>query len=299
MKKRKFISQTQVVSVVLITGVALILAGTAYYWGVPLIEKTRKSVELQDAESFLLQLISAIEEVAETGDTKTLNININGDFKVLPDNDEIIYEIKAPSLAYAVATYVPLNDMPPFKKNVVVFSSNERKEVPGLNKTEVVKCLATLDCNSKSFSFDTSTCAVDNETYYNGEEIASTTDPNIKYIAITSYCDGYNMGYLELQNEEKLTGIKGQNHNLVLLVKAVGDKEGKMFINTYRIVSREIVDEKTQTGYYIDLIGDPINIKENTKAKIVISRESSEIKPGESALGGDLNIIKIKIEVYQ
>ncbi len=299
MKKKNFISQTQVVSVVLITGVALILAGTAYYWSMPLLEKTKKSMELQDAETFLLDLIDAIEEVAETGDVKTIETNINGEFIILPDKDEIIYRIRSPSLAYATTTYVPINDIPPFKKKVIVFSSDETKEVPELNKSKSVKCFATLDCSKEAFIFDTSTCAVSNDTYYNMEEIISTKDPNIKYLAITSYCDTYNLGYLELEKEEKLAGIKGENHNLVLLVKAIGNEERKMFVNMYRIISREIIDEKNQIGYYIDFVGDPKKIEGNTNIKIIISRESSDVIPGGSSFGGDLNIIKIKVEAYQ
>ncbi len=296
-KKKKFLSQTQVVSVVLITGVALILAGTAYYWGVPLIEKTRKSIDIQDTENFLITLINTMEEVAETGDTKTITFKVQGSFDVNTDKDEITYTIKSPSVSYAVSTFVPLNDMPPFKKNVVVFSCGETKNVPSMNKSPVVECSATLDCDTNSINFDTSVCDVPKQKY-NDSEIASSIHNDVSYRVITSYAPEYKIGYLEDTKEEKLVGLKGQNHNLVLLAKAEKAPATNIFVNIYRIVSREIDDGKTMNGYYIDLVGNNLHLEQGQEAKLVISREGSEVKAGESALGGDLNIIKIKVEAY-
>ncbi len=295
--------QTQVISVVLITGVALVLAGTAYYWGVPLLEKTRKSVELQDAESFMNQLIKDIIEASETGNSKIIEIELKGKLTIDPEKDEIYYEVKAPTVYYPVTTYVPLTDTPPFKKRVVVFQDLSSNEVPELNSTAVNVCKFELDCSNKVFREKTeSQCSFKGDTpnldvFSNGEYIESV-DGETRYLVVTSYCDPYKIGYLEDTSEEKIAGIKGINKPLVLLVKAKQDYAQENFVNYYRIVSREVVDGDTKSGYYIDIVNNRGKIyKEGGRAKIVISRVDSEILPGESSLGGDLNIIKVEVEV--
>ncbi len=66
--------QVQAISLVLITGIVMSLAGAAYFWGKPLIEKRSSITDIATAESFMLQLNDEILDVARNKGEKTLNI---------------------------------------------------------------------------------------------------------------------------------------------------------------------------------------------------------------------------------
>lgn len=59
---------------VLIAGIVLALAGTAYFWGKPLMEKRSTITDVNTAKSFILELDRQITEVSRNGGEKSLNI---------------------------------------------------------------------------------------------------------------------------------------------------------------------------------------------------------------------------------
>jgi hypothetical protein len=67
-------AQVQAVSMVLIAGIILALAGAAYFWGRPMIEKRSTMTDISTAESFMLELDREITEVARSGGIKAVNI---------------------------------------------------------------------------------------------------------------------------------------------------------------------------------------------------------------------------------
>jgi hypothetical protein len=67
-------AQVQAISLVLITGIVMSLAGAAYFWGRPLIEKRSAITDIATAESFIMQLNDEIMDVARNRGEKTLNI---------------------------------------------------------------------------------------------------------------------------------------------------------------------------------------------------------------------------------
>ena len=54
-------------SIVMITGVVIALVGTAYLWGMPLIEKRTTVAEYSSLESFVLELNDKIIDIANSG----------------------------------------------------------------------------------------------------------------------------------------------------------------------------------------------------------------------------------------
>lgn len=60
-------AQVEVLSVLIITGIVIALVGTAYFWGVPLIEKRTAVTDLSIAEKFILDLDKKIKEIANAG----------------------------------------------------------------------------------------------------------------------------------------------------------------------------------------------------------------------------------------
>ena len=59
--------QTQIISVVLIAGIAVSLVGSAYLWGKPLIEKRTTISEYLKAQNFILELDKKITEISNMG----------------------------------------------------------------------------------------------------------------------------------------------------------------------------------------------------------------------------------------
>ena len=72
-------AQVQAISLVLISGIVITLAGAAYMWGKPLIEKRSTITDVAAAESFVIQLDKEIIDVTRNGGEKGLSIpNLRG-----------------------------------------------------------------------------------------------------------------------------------------------------------------------------------------------------------------------------
>ena len=67
-------AQVQAISLVLITGIVISLAGAAYFWGKPLIEKRTTITDISTAELFIIQLDKEIVDVARNRGEKIINI---------------------------------------------------------------------------------------------------------------------------------------------------------------------------------------------------------------------------------
>jgi hypothetical protein len=91
-------AQTQVVTIVLISGIVISLVGTVYMWGIPLITKRTAITEFLGAEDFAVRLDQKITEIAasESGEA-TLDIP-NGRLRTVSydaidtDNNSVIFE---------------------------------------------------------------------------------------------------------------------------------------------------------------------------------------------------------------
>ncbi len=86
-------AQVQAISLVLITGIVMSLAGAAYFWGRPLIEKRSAITDIASAESFILQLNDEILDVARNKGEKSLSIpNLPGSSLLVNDSgNEVIF----------------------------------------------------------------------------------------------------------------------------------------------------------------------------------------------------------------
>jgi hypothetical protein len=66
--------QVETISIILIAGIIISLAGAAYFWGKPAIEKRSTLADIANAKSFMVQLDKDIIEVAKSGGTRTVSI---------------------------------------------------------------------------------------------------------------------------------------------------------------------------------------------------------------------------------
>ncbi len=86
-------AQVQAISMVLMAGIVLGLAGAAYMWGAPMIEKRTTTTDVSIAQSFILELNERITDVARNGGTKAVTIpGISGSsVNVNESGNEILY----------------------------------------------------------------------------------------------------------------------------------------------------------------------------------------------------------------
>jgi len=86
-------AQVQAISMVLIAGIVLALAGAAYFWGKPLIEKRSTITDVNTAKSFILDLDRQITEVSRNGGEKSLKIPAipGASFKVDELNNGVLF----------------------------------------------------------------------------------------------------------------------------------------------------------------------------------------------------------------
>lgn len=82
--------QTQAVTAVMITGVVMGGIGTAYLWGVPMLEKRQVEQEVTDVEEDVLTLRDEIESVSEGGSGASSSVTIDADSVVVNTEDEYI-----------------------------------------------------------------------------------------------------------------------------------------------------------------------------------------------------------------
>ena len=67
-----FKGQVQAISLVLVAGIVMSLAGAAYFWGKPLMEKRSSMTDVATAEAFIIQLDKEIVDVAKKSLTYVL-----------------------------------------------------------------------------------------------------------------------------------------------------------------------------------------------------------------------------------
>jgi hypothetical protein len=89
--------QVNAISIILVTGILVSLVGTAYFWGIPLIEKRSTITQFTTAEGFMKKLDNRIVEIANSNSgQETLDIPFGG-ITVVPyqpgeDSNYIIFE---------------------------------------------------------------------------------------------------------------------------------------------------------------------------------------------------------------
>ena len=298
MQKKMSKYQVQVVGVVLITGVALALAGSAYFWGLPLIEKSRGNVDVTQAQQFMQQLAQAMEEVGATGNTRTLSVDLKGRLKVDTQNDIIDYSISSGVPSYASTMFVPLDDNIPYKQEVYIGDKNKQVEISECN-SNANGCYATYDSSSNKLKFQGSCISsVAGKEFNNGDKITCVKNgQGDSFIIHLEDVKDYGFWFLEGQNIVKLYGVEGINKPLVLMAKSVYAPGTKNFVDIFRIFSREIDDPNTHTGRYYDIEDNSQLVAGPGKVQITISRGNGDLIPGGSALGGDLNKIRVYVNV--
>jgi len=112
-------AQIEVISIILIVGIVFALIGSAYYWGVPLIEKRTTITEASVVENFIVSLDDKIVEIANSGGGEA-SIDIpDGFMQVIPynysgaDNNSVVFDffVQRQMVFPGTKVYVDTNDI--------------------------------------------------------------------------------------------------------------------------------------------------------------------------------------------
>lgn len=82
--------QTQAVTAVMITGIVMGGIGTAYLWGVPMLEKRQVEQDVTSTEEDVLTLRDEIESVSQKGSGASSSVTIDADSITVNPEDEYI-----------------------------------------------------------------------------------------------------------------------------------------------------------------------------------------------------------------
>lgn len=101
--------QTQIISAVLITGIAIAVVSIAYVWGVPLIQKGQVATQVTNAENLMISIERSINDVIQAGGQRSVQVNLEGNLEVSESDNAIVYTIRTRG-ANIAADWVPINE---------------------------------------------------------------------------------------------------------------------------------------------------------------------------------------------
>ena len=276
-------AQTQIISVVLIMGLAVGVIGASYMWGAPLIEKSQTENSLSQAEKTIELINSMITDVVKTGGQKTKQIKFDGTLEILDsyiDENSILYTIQGQSAGVASTNWILLNDDMPAK-------SRETYAVKATDSLDAVSigcgsCMMNSTCPSINISGDS--CDVSG-IYSAGSTF--TCDSN-DYLVERIDCAETIDGFAVLSGPEKnIAGIVGTNKAGVITAKSM--LAGDIYLTSYKLTYRELVDPTNKEGVKILLETQGNNKVTAGTHTIKVRRGETKTENYGSSLAGEIS----------
>lgn len=292
-------AQAQILSVVLLTGIAVAVVTSSYFWGKPLIQKSRTGSEMTQAENIMLRVSKAIDEVSSQGGQRVVEVKLAGILSVegAIENEDgsLLYLNKRNAVDYVVDTqvagtsstiWVPLNGFSPIRQEVATAGATEALTI---NETQCSQ--PVINCPEATSSF-----ACDDGGSANGGEGApvlggtSTAGYKIGYV----YC-GSNPFVAVYGPDEFVTGVIGADKAGVIVMRT--KPKGDIYETEYKLVYRELVDLTTSEGKLIQIVQSGNNIATEGSHRIIIKAENAKTYAGASSTGETLTVLPILVTV--
>lgn len=287
-------AQSELLSMMLITGILIAIIGSSYMWGVPLIEKGKTSSENEKAESLMKMIKEKIDDVAQTGEQKTFSFDISGDME-LSDDNSLTYSISTRGLTIASTAWVPLaGGSLPVQEDMAATSANGGSDKVNIN--EEVICQMTSSCSPAQITltscqgpYTPPSPLTEGQTFNLGSDTY-----RVNHIDCAGTKDSLA---LIIGPEKEKAGITGIDEAGVLIARSLSYAD--KFKTTYRLVYRELdaVSGPSNDGYRIRLVRDGNSLINSGPHKITIRRDENTRVVGKSKYGGDLTETKIYISM--
>ena len=291
-KTRNKKAQSELLSMMLITGILIAIIGSSYMWGIPLIEKGKTSSENEKAESLMKMIKEKIDDVAQTGEQKTFSFDLTGDMELTDDNS-LTYSITTRGLTIASTAWVPLagGSLPVHEYMAATKADGGSDKV---NINDEVTCQMTSICPAAQISltgcegpYTPPSSLSEGETFQLGSDTYE-----VDHIDCAGTKDDLA---LIIGPEKEKAVIIGVDEAGVLIARSTSSAD--TFKTIYRLVYRELdaVSGPKNDGYRIKLVRDGNNIINSGPHKITIRRDENARVVGKSKYGGDLTETKIYI----
>ena len=101
--------QQDVLSAVMLTGIMVVIVGSVYFWGIPLVQKNRDVNALQNSEDFMRTLSDKIKFVANNAGKDQLSVTVPVIISFDNDVDIIRLAIETEGSIYAAGADIPLS----------------------------------------------------------------------------------------------------------------------------------------------------------------------------------------------
>ena len=292
---KSFKAQTQIISVVLIMGLAVGVIGASYMWGAPLIEKSQTETSLSQAEQNIELINSMIVDVVKTGGQKIKQLQFDGTLEILDFNvgdNSIIYTIQGKTAGVAATNWILMNDdMPAKSKEIYAVNAADNSDTVSIG---CESCMMNSTCPSSiTISSVTGTCSVAG-TYIETESFTCDTND---YLVERVDCGGTIDGFAVLSGPEKdIAGIVGTNKAGVITAKSMA--AGDIYLTSYKLTFRELVDPTNKEGTIILLETRGNNRITAGMHTIKVSRGETKTETYGSSLVGELSktIVLITLE---
>lgn len=99
--------QQQALSAILITTVLIGVVGSVYFWGLPLIQKSKDVSVLENSEILMLNLNNKIKQVANSGGSDRVTVNVPGILSF--DGENLTLVVDTSGSIYATGALIPLS----------------------------------------------------------------------------------------------------------------------------------------------------------------------------------------------
>lgn len=286
-------AQSELLSMMLITGILIAIIGSSYLWGIPLIEKSKTSAENEKAESLMKMIKEKIDDVAQTGEQKTFSFDLSGDMELTDDNS-LIYSISTRGLTIASTAWVPLaGGSLPVQEDMAATKADGGSDKVNIN--DEVACQMTSTCPAGQISLTACTSTAIEGTYTEGQTFQLGSDTyKVNHIDCAGTKDSLA---LIIGPEKEKAGIIGIDEAGVLIARSISFAD--RFKTTYRLVYRELdaVSGISNDGYRIRLVRDGNSLINAGPHKLTIRRDENTRVVGKSKYGGDLTETKIYISM--
>ncbi len=101
--------QQDILSAVMLTGIMVVVVGSVYFWGIPLVQKNRDVNALQNTEDFMKLLNDKIKFVANNEGREQIQINVPVILTFVAADDKIQVEIETDGSIYSSGAPIPLS----------------------------------------------------------------------------------------------------------------------------------------------------------------------------------------------
>ena len=281
-----FKGQTQIISVVLIMGLAVGVMGASYMWGKPLIEKSQAGSAIAQAEKTMEIIKDTIDDVAQSGGQKTKEIQFEGTLEVSGSENELIYRITSPKAAIASSQWVVLNDdVPPNSEETFAVTATDPTDSTNITSCNPA-CVMKATCGPDSVVMSGAGCPVSGNTYNVGDSfVCGSNTYTVDHIDCTPGGDIDGFAVL-LGPTSDVAGVAGVNNAGVIVAKSI--PIGGEYNTVYKLIYRELVDPSSKEGTKIIIKNTGNSRISDGRHTIIVKRGDIKVNLDASDLGGDL-----------